>query len=78
MKGISYWMYFQMIIGCWLLISPLVMDYQEMRGLTASNMFMGAILIIIGLGVLLYNAFKCEEDSGMASTMHMGRFFRKT
>ena len=78
MKSISYWMYFQMFIGCWLLISPLVMDYQEMSGLTASNMLMGAVLIIIGLGVLLYNAFTCEEDSRMRSSLHMGQFFRKT
>jgi len=77
MKGVSYGMFFQMFIGCWLVISPFVMGYQEMRGLTASNMFLGGVLVIIGLGVLLYKAFACEGDSGMQSSLHLGQFFRK-
>lgn len=77
MKGIGYWMYFQMFIGCWLLISPLVIGYQDMEGLDATNMFLGAVVILIGLRTLLRSAFPCEEDSEIGSTLHMGQFFRK-
>ena len=77
MRKIGYWMYFQMFIGCWLVISPFVVGYEEMKWLSASNMISGGILIVIGLGVLLYKNLTCEEDSGRRSGLPMGEFFRK-
>jgi hypothetical protein len=77
MKKIGYWMFLQMLIGCWLLISPFAMGYEEMKGLVASNMLLGAVLVIIGVGVILFNALGCERYSGMGSQMHISQPLRK-
>jgi hypothetical protein len=77
MKSIAYWMFLQMFIGVWLLISPFVIGYEEMRGLVANNMIIGGFLVTLGLSVILYTAFECEDYSGMGSHLHMGRTLRK-
>ncbi len=77
MKSLGYWMFLQMLIGGWLLISPFVLGFEEMRGLAASNAIVGAAVVILGLGVILYNALGCEDYSGMGSKFHMGQTLRK-
>jgi VIT1/CCC1 family predicted Fe2+/Mn2+ transporter len=62
-----------MFIGAWLLISPFVMGYEAMKELTASNMLAGVVLIILGLGVIIYNAFDCEKYSHPNPTFSKGR-----
>lgn len=63
MKKIVYWMYLQMFIGGWLFISPLVMGYAKMSGWVASDMILGAVLVLLGLSVIIESGGGCEESS---------------
>jgi len=66
-----------MFIGSWLLVSPFVLGYEEMKGLRAGNMLSGAVLVILGLSVIIYNAFDCEKYSGTDLRSPMGHFLKK-
>lgn len=77
MKSIAYWMFFQMFIGCWLLISPFVMGYEAMKEVTAGNMLAGAVLVILGLSVIIHNAFDCEKYSHPDPSFWRDRLFKK-
>jgi len=54
MRGLIFWMGFQMAIGIWLLISPFVLGFRDFMGLPLSNMICGAVVFILGSGIFLY------------------------
>jgi hypothetical protein len=58
-------MVLQIAIGIWLFISPFVMGYKEFVGVALNNMILGAIVVILGLGVSLYEFYHREELPGM-------------
>ncbi len=61
MKGIFYlWMAFQILVGIWLFVSPLVLGVATMAG-QVNNMIFGALVVIFGLGVLLYEYYHTRE-----------------
>jgi hypothetical protein len=64
MKSLIYWMVFQMLIGIWLFISPFVMEFREMTRVSSSNMLVGAIVFVLGLGVALYEHYHEEVVCG--------------
>lgn len=49
MGSLRYWMIFQTLLGIWLVISPFVMGYREITGMSMNNIVVGAIVAIIGL-----------------------------
>jgi hypothetical protein len=50
MRTLFYLMVFQILVGIWLMISPFVLGYREITGLTTNNMIFGAIVLILGIG----------------------------
>lgn len=50
MRKLFYLMVFQILVGIWLMISPFVLGYREITGLTTNNMIFGAIVLILGIG----------------------------
>ncbi len=77
MKGLIYWMLFQMLLGIWLLISPFAMGFKEMTGVALNNMLLGAAVSILGLGIFLYETSESEAFSGMESGLHVSSTPRK-
>jgi len=54
MRYLFYFMVFQILVGIWLMVSPFVLGYREITGLTTNNMIFGAIVLILGIGVAYY------------------------
>lgn len=53
MKSLIYFLILQMLIGIWLFIQPLTLGFTITR-LGFSDMLLGAIVAIVGLGALLH------------------------
>ncbi len=49
MKNLFYVMVFQVLVGIWLIVSPFVMGYKEITGMTINDLVFGAIVVIIGI-----------------------------
>jgi len=61
MKGLFYaGMVFQILVGLWLSISPFVPGLWE-ANLTFNNMIFGAIVLVLGIGSILYEFYHKEE-----------------
>jgi hypothetical protein len=63
MQGLIYWMVFQMLIGVWLAVSPLVMEFREMKDVSSNNILVGGVVFILGLGVALYKYYHEGENA---------------
>ena len=62
MKTLFYfWMVFQIFIGIWLFISPFVFAATGSAGVLTNNMLFGALTVIIGVGMLLYEYYHGES-----------------
>jgi hypothetical protein len=72
MRSLIYWMVLQMLIGIWLFISPFVMGFRELTGVAVNNMVFGAIVVILGLGVSLYEFYHAEALGGMEHMQKKG------
>jgi hypothetical protein len=77
MKSIIYWMTFQILVGIWLFISPFVLEYKAETAVAFNSMLFGAIVVILGLGVSLYEYYWREAPGSLDRTLHMGSYFRK-
>jgi hypothetical protein len=64
-KTLISWMVLQIAIGIWLFISPFVMGFRELTEVAVNNMVLGAIVVILGLGVSLSKFYHREELAGM-------------
>jgi len=70
MKSLFYsWMVFQLLIGIWMFISPFVFGLGD-TPLATNNMIFGAIVVILGVGTVLYELhlkerFERETVAGM-------------
>jgi hypothetical protein len=49
MKALRYWMFFQVLLGIWLFVSPYALGYGEFSRMTANDMILGALVVILGL-----------------------------
>ena len=49
MKALRYWMYFQVLLGIWLFVSPFALGYREFSRMTANDMILGVMVVILGL-----------------------------
>jgi len=71
MRSLIYWMILQILIGIWLFISPFLMGFRELTRVAVNNMVFGAIVVILGIGVSLYESYHQEESlSGMEPMEH--------
>lgn len=77
MKRIIYGMVFQILIGIWLLVSPAALQFKDLPGVAFNNMLLGAIVVILGLGVLMEKTGKGETFSGMGHDLHMRSTLKK-
>jgi hypothetical protein len=77
MKGLIYWMVFQMLIGIWLFISPFALGFKEMTAAALNNMLLGAVVLSLGLGIFLYETSEEEAFSGMRSGLHVSSTLRR-
>ncbi len=71
-KSIYGWMTFQILIGIWLFISPFVFGYRDMMGASTNNMIFGALTVLLGVGVTLYEYYVSEaaESPGLEHLEH--------
>jgi hypothetical protein len=61
MKNLFYsWLVLQILAGAWLFISPFVMGVEEVYVMT-NNMLFGALLAILGVGMIFYEYFRRER-----------------
>lgn len=60
MRGLFYWMAFQMLVGIWLFVAPFALGFKELTGAAVNNMIFGASVFILGLGVSLYEYYHGE------------------
>jgi SPW repeat len=51
MGSLRYWMILQIVLGIWLVVSPFVLGFGEITGMTMNDMVLGAIMVILGLAV---------------------------
>ena len=49
MKALRYWMFFQVLLGIWLFVSPYALGYREVTGMTVNDMILGVLVVILGL-----------------------------
>lgn len=62
MKSLFYsWIVFQMLVGVWLFISPIVFGAWETH-IATNNMIFGAIVVILGVGSFFYEFYHKERS----------------
>jgi hypothetical protein len=71
MKNLVSWMVLEMILGIWLFISPFVMGYKEFVGVALNSMLLGAVVVLLGLGVSLQEFHERENLSNSDQALHM-------
>ncbi len=63
MKSLIYWATCQLIVGVWLLFSPLLLGFTGMKVATFNDMMVGSLVVILGLAVSLFALYD-QEDLG--------------
>jgi hypothetical protein len=61
MRTIYFWMISQILVGIWMFISPSIFRYRELMGAATNSMIFGAIVVLLGFGVALYEFYHREE-----------------
>lgn len=60
MKGLLYWMIFQIILGIWLFVSPFVLGFMDDTRLAVNNMVLGVLVTILSFVVLRFGSY-CRD-----------------
>jgi len=55
------WLVFQVLVGIWVFISPLIFGFEE-SWIGTNNMIFGAIVVLLGIGSIIHE-FYHEERS---------------
>ncbi len=61
MKSLIYWATCQLIVGVWLLFSPLLLGFTGMKVATFNDMMVGSLVVILGLAVSLFALYDRED-----------------
>ncbi len=77
MKSSIYWMLFQILIGIWLLFSPVVLGLRELKAIMVNDMVLGGIVIVIGIAMIVYDFYQGEDSERMSEELHSGTQGRK-
>ena len=67
-KNLIAWMIFQVLVGIWLFVSPYVLGFREMTNATTNTMIFGAVVVLIGLGMSIFNKNVCGIEHGVRKT----------
>lgn len=67
-KYLIGWMIFQILVGIWLFISPYVLGFKEMTNASINTMIFGAIVVLIGLGMSIFNKSVCGVEHEVRKT----------
>ncbi len=78
MKSLVYWMLFQILLGIWLLFSPLVLGAGEVRGMTVNDMILGGIVIALGIATIVYDFYRDEDSERLSEELHSGTHLRSS
>lgn len=78
MKSSIYWMLFQILIGIWLLFSPVVLGLRELKAIMVNDMVLGGIVIVIGIAMIVYDFYQGEDSERMSEELHSGTHFRSS
>jgi len=70
MKTIYFWMTFQILVGIWMFISPFVFRFRELMGASTNSMIFGAVVVLLGFGVALYEFYHKEEVAHVGGMEH--------
>ena len=62
------WMIFQILVGIWLFISPYVLGFKEITNASINTMIFGAIVVLIGLGMSIFNKNVCGVEHEVRKT----------
>ncbi len=66
MKSLIYFLILQMLIGIWLFIQPFTQGFKTLTGLGFSDMLLGVVVAIVGLGAFLHET----SFEGMDQNLH--------
>ncbi|MFB3885703.1 MAG: SPW repeat protein [Thermodesulfobacteriota bacterium] len=61
-RSLIGWMIFQVLVGIWLFVSPFVLGFREMTNATTNTMLFGAVVVLIGLGMSIFNKSVCGME----------------
>ena len=61
-RNLTGWMIFQILVGIWLFVSPYVLGFREMTNATTNTMIFGAVVVLIGLGMSVFNKSVCGVE----------------
>lgn len=61
MKSLIYWVVFQMLMGIWLVISPFVMEFREMKDVSANNTLVEGLYSFSAWGLPFMNTIRRER-----------------
>ena len=78
MKSLIYWMLFQILIGIWLLFSPLVLGVRELEAMTVNDMVLGGIVILLGIAMIVYDFYRGEGPERLSEELHSGTHLRSS
>ena len=61
MARLIYLMVLQILIGIWLVISPVILRHRGGMPLTTNSVIFGIVIILLGLGIALFSRKACNE-----------------
>jgi hypothetical protein len=67
-RNLIGWMVFQVLVGIWLVISPYVLGFKETMNASINSMIFGAVVILIGLGMSIFNENVCGVEHVVKKT----------
>ncbi len=67
-RNLIGWMVFQVLVGIWLFVSPYVLGFREMTNATTNTMIFGAVVVLIGLGMSIFNKSVCGMEHEVRKT----------
>ncbi len=70
MRTIYFWMAFQILVGIWMFVSPFIFGFRESMGASTNNMIFGALVVLLGFGVALYEFYHKEEAARISGMEH--------
>jgi hypothetical protein len=63
MVPLIFWMFIQFLVGLWILVSPFVLS-RGMISPTANRTITGAIVVLVAIGVAIFNKNMCACEPG--------------
>ncbi len=78
MKSLIYWMVFQILVGIWLVFSPVVLGLRQLNAMTVNDMVLGGIVIFLGIAMIVYEFYRGEDSEHLSEELHAGTHFKSS